>query len=74
MTDTSPTNAPRLPPPHAERIRQACLEAALQAYEDAGISGLCAEGRWECAVQAIRSLDLRAVSQPPPAPPAAPAP
>ncbi len=32
----------------AEVVRSACLEAALEAYEDAGISGLCAEGRWEC--------------------------
>jgi hypothetical protein len=31
----------------AKRIRETCIEAALQAYEDAGIQGLCAEGRWE---------------------------
>jgi len=41
-----------------ESARQACLEAALEAYESGGISGLCAEGRWELAVQAIRCLDL----------------
>jgi hypothetical protein len=45
----------------AERVRQACIEAALQAYEDAGISGLCAEGRWELAIQAMRCLDLGAL-------------
>jgi hypothetical protein len=44
-----------------ELVRSACLEAALEAYEDAGISGLCAEGRWEYAVQAIRTLDLEEV-------------
>ncbi|HPE78377.1 MAG TPA: acetyltransferase [Gammaproteobacteria bacterium] len=43
----------------AEKVRDACLQAALKAYEDAGISGLCAEGRWEIAVQAIRTLDVR---------------
>lgn len=43
----------------AARVRDACVSAALAAYEDAGISGLCAEGRWEIAVQAIRMLDLR---------------
>lgn len=43
----------------AEKVRDACLQAALEAYEDAGISGLCAEGRWEIAVQAIRTLDVR---------------
>ena len=43
----------------AEAIRQACITAALQAYEDAGISGLCHEGRWEYAVDAMRGLPLR---------------
>lgn len=42
----------------AESIRAACLDAALRAYEDAGISGLCDEGRWECAIQAIKGVDL----------------
>jgi hypothetical protein len=45
----------------AEAVRQACLNAARQGYENAGISGLCEEGRWECAVDAIRALDLDAV-------------
>ena len=43
----------------AEVVRQACIEAALAAYEDAGIAGLCAEGRWEAAVSAMQSLDVR---------------
>lgn len=42
----------------AETVRRACLEAALQSHEDAGFAGLCAEGRWEAAVDAIRSLDV----------------
>ena len=42
----------------AEVVREACMRAALDAYEIAGISGLCAEGRWEIAVQAIRTLDM----------------
>ena len=42
----------------AERVRSACLQAALDAYEQAGISGLCGEGRWELAAQAIANLDL----------------
>ena len=42
----------------AEGVRRALLEAALQAHEDAGLSGLCAEGRWEAAVSALRSYDL----------------
>ena len=45
----------------AEKIRDACMRAALAAHEDAGISGLCMEGRWEIAMQAIRTLDLGSV-------------
>lgn len=46
--------------PHeiAERIRHALLDAALQAYDEAGFRGLCAEGRWEAAVDALRAADL----------------
>lgn len=49
------------PSPLAEAVRRACIEAALAAYEDAGVSGLCAEGRWEAAVSAMQSLDLKRV-------------
>jgi hypothetical protein len=45
----------------AESIRHACLKALLESYEDAGIQGLCAEGRWEVAIDALRRLDLTAV-------------
>jgi hypothetical protein len=45
----------------ARCIRDACLEAALQAYEDAGVQGVCAEGRWEAAVSALRTLDIAAL-------------
>ena len=44
----------------AEAVREACLKAAQEAYENTGISGLCEEGRWECAQDAIQSLDLEA--------------
>jgi hypothetical protein len=42
----------------AQAIREACVETALHAYEEAGISGLCGEGRWEYAIQALKGLDL----------------
>jgi hypothetical protein len=45
----------------AEAVRQACIEAAQAAYEDARINGLCHEGAWECAVDTIRSLDLASI-------------
>ena len=43
----------------AEAVRQACLAAALQAYDETGVSGLCHEGRWEYAVDVMRALPLR---------------
>ena len=56
-------------PVTAEAVRQACLAAALAAYEEAGVLGLCAEGRWEAAVSAIQSLDLQRIeSDSPPGP------
>ena len=47
----------------AEAVRAACVKAALEGYERAAISGLCHEGAWECAVDAIRTLNLEAVIQ-----------
>jgi hypothetical protein len=41
-------------------VREACLAAALKAYEDAGMSGICLEGRWDLAVDALKSVDLKA--------------
>ncbi|MEZ4289103.1 MAG: hypothetical protein R3E53_00685 [Myxococcota bacterium] len=47
------------PPPDAtEAIRQRCVDAALCGYEEAMSSGLCREGAWEVAVDAIRRVDL----------------
>jgi hypothetical protein len=45
----------------AEAVRGACVRVALDAHEDAGVRGLCEAGRWECAVQALRGLDLGGV-------------
>lgn len=42
----------------ASEVRDRCVKAALAAYEQAGASGLCAEGRFELAVDAMRSLDV----------------
>lgn len=35
----------------------------MTAYEDAGIQGLCEAGRWEAAVGAMQSIDLRRLIQ-----------
>lgn len=45
----------------AGAVREACLRGAAEAYEDAGLRGLCVEGRWNCAMDALRRLDLGAV-------------
>ena len=45
----------------AEAVRAACIKAALEAYEEGGVLGLCAEGRWEYAISALQQLDLKAV-------------
>jgi hypothetical protein len=42
----------------AERVRAALIEHALEAHADAGVRGLCAQGAWEAAVGALRTLDL----------------
>jgi hypothetical protein len=67
----------------ADALRRALIDAAEAAYEDAGIQGLCAEGRWEAAVSAMRAVDVEAVARgaaeastsnefPPPSDPSAP--
>lgn len=43
----------------AERVRHACLRAALDAYEQGGLAGLCEAGRWDLAMDAIRALNLQ---------------
>lgn len=45
----------------AEAVRAACVRAAIEGYELAGMDGLCAEGAWEAAVEAMRGVDLAAV-------------
>jgi hypothetical protein len=47
----------------AEAVRAACIQAALAGYEDAGLSGLCHEGAWERAIDAMRELKLEAIIQ-----------
>ena len=54
----------------AEQVRGAVVLAALTAYEDAAIRGLCCEGAWEVAVGAMRDLDLSRVTTQVSSPPA----
>lgn len=50
----------------AETVREACIQAAIRGYENAAMSGLCAEGAFESAISAIRMLDLSEVGKSPP--------
>jgi hypothetical protein len=52
----------------AATVRNACVRAALDGYEQAQIAGLCQEGAWECAVDAMRRVDLSAILQADPHP------
>ena len=45
----------------AEAVRAACVSAAQASYEQAAADGLCDEGAWEVAIDAMRSLDVDAV-------------
>ncbi|MDZ7735095.1 MAG: acetyltransferase [Gammaproteobacteria bacterium] len=45
----------------AQFIRDACLESAAVAYNDAKMSGLCEEGGIEAALDSIRSIDIEAL-------------
>jgi len=45
----------------AEAVRAACIKAALAAYEEGGVLGLCAEGRWEYAISAMQQLNMAEV-------------
>ncbi len=47
----------------AVSVREELLCALLEAWESAGTSGLCAEGRWEVALEAARHLDLDRVAE-----------
>ena len=42
----------------AERVKQACLSAAREGFEDAELSGLCREGCIEAALSAIEMVDV----------------
>jgi len=48
----------------AEQVRIALLSAALAAYQDAAMRGLCSEGAWEAAIGAMRALDLSPIVAP----------
>ena len=42
----------------ATAVRDGCFSAAVTAYDDASTDGLCHDGAWECALEAMRDLDF----------------
>ena len=57
MNESTLSNDQRL----AEAVKAACVRAAQAAYERAAADGLCDEGAWEVAVDAIRGVDIAAI-------------
>lgn len=45
----------------AEKVREACIQAAKEGFRDASISGLCNEGAVEAAISSIQLIDLEKV-------------
>lgn len=45
----------------AELVREECTKEFIRAYEEAGIKGLCEEGRIEYAVDSVRSINLQKI-------------
>ena len=43
------------------QLEEEYQKIALIAYENASMDGLCHEGAWECAVDAMRSLNAAAL-------------
>jgi hypothetical protein len=45
----------------AQKVKDACIQAAKEGFQDASMSGLCNEGAMEAAVSAIQRLDLKTI-------------
>jgi hypothetical protein len=45
----------------AEDLRNIFIKTAVEKYEDASIAGLCAEGAWEAAIDAVKNLNLNEI-------------
>ena len=47
----------------AAQVRNQCLAVLIAAYEEAGLLGLCHEGRWEYALDQLRHTDPKRLLQ-----------
>jgi hypothetical protein len=41
----------------AKKIKAECIRTALESFETASRDGVCCEGAWECAIDAIRNIN-----------------
>ena len=63
-TWTSSGDTPETRAELVELVRNALIDCAARAHEDAGVRGLCCEGAWEATLSAMRQLDLGALLTP----------
>jgi hypothetical protein len=45
----------------AEQIRNACIGAAREGFQDALVRGLCSEGAMEAAISSMQNLKLEKI-------------
>lgn len=45
----------------AKLVQQSCIQAAKEGFQDALISGLCADGAMEAAISQIQMLNLETI-------------
>lgn len=45
----------------AEKVKEACIDAAREGFMEASMSGLCTEGAMEAAISRIQTMDLEKV-------------
>lgn len=55
------TDEPRVQLELARAVRDACVRAALERYEQARMAGLCCEGAWEVALGAVQALEVERI-------------
>ncbi len=45
----------------AEKVKEACIQATREGFQNASMSGLCNEGAIEAAVSAIQNLNIQKI-------------
>lgn len=45
----------------AQKVKEACIQAAKEGFQDASMSGLCAEGAMEAAISAMQRINIEKI-------------